>query len=290
MINNEEADALHNFYTSLITFEGTRYDWQKLVLPVNAVLEKKQSPNALIVSGDQHSLSEISGLEVVAHQFYMPFLIAKWVRHMGGADKNKAVGLRGLKYWWKFCHRAARAVLGSRQQKMLKRQALRALNISASHLQGFSAGVQSNARFVVTLEDDGLLALETTLETALDFILESCSPGAEAFFDISESFSFEQLGADHIVAESERFRLGQTDQTVVKVRIPFPNTLCATVMSRELVKSWCAYLKKSLASKVVRLTPIDWLLNRFILSQDFPPQSAFFHFDPGVVRQLSLNR
>ena len=77
-------------------------------------------------------------------------------------------------------------------------------------------------------------------------------------------------------------------QEVIMARVPFTNTVCATVMSRAFALKWGAYVEKSLSTKVIRLIPIDWLLNRFILKESKTQPSKYHHFDPGLIRQGSL--
>jgi len=60
-------------------------------------------------------------------------------------------------------------------------------------------------------------------------------------------------------------------------------------MSRKLALKWLAYLEGSLSSPIVRLIPIDWHLNRFILRQTKLDDTAYFHFDPGLIKQGSLH-
>jgi hypothetical protein len=279
-----------NFYTSLITFEGTRYDWKKLVGPVDLFLEKEGSPKVAVVSGDSYAQSELSALEVLAYQLYIPFLTASWNRHLRPevVSKNRVPQDLLRDFVDYLSHLRARVMFSMRHQKKLRSQVLRYINISSSHLRASSSGLQSKAAWVITLEDDGHLTDEAALGSALASISASFSPEDVLFFDISDSFSFAQLGVEHIVAASDRRWLGLSGHEVVRASIPFTNTMCATVMSREFVVRWSSYLEECLSKKVIRLIPVDWLLNRFILKEKRLQQAAFYHFVPGVVKQLSM--
>ena len=281
-----------NFYASLITFEGTHHNWKKLVLPVNRELKKKSSQKVEVVSGDRYALSEISSLEVFLCQCFVAVLTARWKRLITRSlEKNKSASRDYFDYLVEVLSgvqtNAFSALL--RPQKLRKR-ALRVLNISELHRQAISSGLQSRANWLITLEDDGLLIPRAPLGAAFDFILQSVPSGDLAVFDISDSFSFEQLGVEHIVMASDRVPLGATGQEVVKARVPFTNTLCATVMSRAFALKWGAYVEQSLSKRVVRLIPIDWLLNQFILKEFRQKPLLYFHFDPGLIRQGSIAR
>ena len=279
-----------NFYASLITFEGTRHNWKKLLLPVNRELKKKNSQMVNVVSGDRHALSEISSLEVFLYQCFVAVLTVRWKRLITRSlEKNKSARrdyfdclvevLSGIR---------SNAFSALRQPQKFRKRALRVLNISELHRQAISSGLESRANWLITLEDDGLLIAGAPLGAAFDFILQSVPSGDLAVFDISDSFTFEQLGVEHIVVASDRVPLGATGQEVVKARVPFTNTLCATVMSRAFAIKWGAYVEQSLSTKVIRLIPIDWLLNRFILKEFREKPLDYFHFDPGLIRQGSI--
>lgn len=288
--NLKSSGVTMNFHTSLITFDGTRHNWKDLVSPVETVLARKASPKVNVLSGDRHVLSEITALEVFLYQSYIGLLGVHWKRHITQFSKNNQAAAQRFLSFIAECISAVwtGAISAFRRPQTLRKRALRVLNISELHFQAVLNGLRSEAKWVMTLEDDGLLSARSPLSSALDFILESGPPEVSTFFDISDSFSFEQLGVEQIVATSDHVRLGSTGQNVVKARVPFTNTLCATVMSRAFALKWAAYLEKNLSSKVLRLIPIDWHLNRFILRASKGEPSAYFHFDPGIIRQGSI--
>ena len=288
--NPKGSGVTVNFHTSLITYEGTRHNWKNLVGPVERVLAKKGSPKVNVLSGDEHVLSEITSLEAFLYQSYIGLLTAHWKRHISrSSDTNQAASQE----FFGFIADCLASVwsnvgLALRSPHKLRKRALRVINISELHFQAVLNGLNSDAKWVMTLEDDGVLPARASLGIALDFILETCSPEDSAFFDISDSFSFEQLGVEQIVAASDHLPLGATQQNVVKASVPFTNTVCATVISRAFALKWAAYLEKNLSLKVFRLIPIDWHLNRFILKASKGEPSAYFHFDPGIIRQGSI--
>lgn len=280
-----------DFYTSLITFEGSRYDWRDLVATLDTTLEERTDFPVAVVSGDHHEISEIGPLEVLIYEAAIALLIVRWERHLRRGSTVRATPIRRACTVGRFSPAPlVRGLLRAwPERKTLRKRATRILNISELHRRAVAQGLASNARWVMTLEDDGYLSAKSPIKLALDLIAQSFPASGSTFIDISDSFSFSELGVENIVASSDRCRLGQTSQQVVRARVPFTNTMCATIMSRQLALKWLAYLEDTLASPVLRLIPIDWHLNRFILRQANPDDTSYFHFDPGLIRQRSIH-
>jgi hypothetical protein len=167
---------------------------------------------------------------------------------------------------------------------------IRLRNISLGHLQLWNQALDSNADWVLILEDDAtpldLGNLARDLVGVVDHLSEDGDLGRKVYCDISLSFSTAQLGIN--ISSTQSFATG--DQLLFSAPSPFTNTLCAVLMSRAFTDDLAKAISQYMNSPQTGYLPIDWLVNRHFLRARKGKVSIgkFFKLQPGLYVQGSL--
>jgi hypothetical protein len=279
------------FSAHLITYEKTRYDSSVLVKQVNQLMVERKGQKVTSHNKDKFSLEEVTLFDVVIHRFMGGIFGFRWMRYMEAATKKGSLRkfslVRDLLALVRRLSKIPLVVLP--KNRLAERvSCLRSLNISASHLEAWRAAYSLGSTFALVLEDDGILTSQSELGRALDFFSEMVEDGQEALINISHSFTFITLRAQHIIQSSKSEPFLETGQVLVDSHTPFTNTLCATLLSREFLKSLILFTEDSLDSKVWRSLAIDFQVNRCLTMKNKERKVMNFHLSPGLIRQGSM--
>ena len=146
---------------------------------------------------------------------------------------------------------------------LVSRRKLRRLaNIDLSHMRILERGINSNADWILIIEDDGFI--ENVGETAslLARILLHLNSLNQIFVNLSESISIEKLGVETLVLDLDNYLDDESDRKLVHLRAPITNTVCANLYSTRFAQSWHLSMDRD---GLFPSIPIDWRLNRYIL-------------------------
>ncbi len=166
----------------------------------------------------------------------------------------------------------------------------RLLNIEASHLDLLRKGIESNAKWIVIVEDDAVATDCADLAQGLAHLF--ASDPVPAFINLSESFSLTQLGVTHLLtANTENVWEGTHSRTVFTADRPITNTVCAIAYSRKFVQKLLPELESMPVDPVLS---IDWKLNVALMNlyeQDADPQRslACWWVEPAPITQMSMH-
>ena len=164
----------------------------------------------------------------------------------------------------------------------------RLLDIEASHLDLMARALASGSPWILILEDDAESAdvVDCAEGLASLFARKGSVP---AFVNVSESFTPEQLGIDHLLAPTDVPWAGTFSRVVLAAERPVTNTVCAVAYRRsflvDLVSSWNE-------RGLFPVVPIDWKLNDILM--DFHRQGLIgagdcWLVEPAPIRQMSMH-
>lgn len=202
----------------------------------------------------------------------------EWANYLG-----RTLGLR----WW-----AVHAMRWARRGWLRLRppgphMVSRLLNIEFSHLDLMRRGLASGAPWVLIIEDDGFAPDISDLSTGLAGLM--AADPSPAYVNVSESFTTEQLGIDHLLRPvAGQAWAGAVPRSIVQADRPITNTVCAILYSAPFL----ADLVKAMDSLPVEpVVPIDWKLNlalmRMFESGQIGPGDCWL-VEPAPIRQMSM--
>ncbi len=162
------------------------------------------------------------------------------------------------------------------------RRLIRLANIELAHLRVLDEAVRSEAAWALILEDDAQAGDVSKLGRELaQFLNTVCDATPElSMINLSDSFTVDQLGIEHLLAESERASVW----TIRKVDRHITNTVCAVLYRRDLLIHLFEELQSIPLEPVV---PIDFKVNEAIrrAGTDLPGQTWIC--DPAPIAQGS---
>ena len=163
----------------------------------------------------------------------------------------------------------------------------RLLNIELSHMDLLRQGLDSGAPWLLILEDDAGCQDVQELVEGLRQLFHS-APG-EGLVNLSESFSFDELGLTRLLTADDRMRWSETrGRAVLRCELPATNTVCAILYSRGAAQQILAELELLPLEPVL---PIDWKLNVALMrlheSTGGRAISSWF-VDPAPIQQRSM--
>ena len=138
----------------------------------------------------------------------------------------------------------------------------RLVNIELSHLDLMRSGLESQAPWILIIEDDAFVADLEDLTRGLAGLMVADPPAA--YVNVSESFSTAELGIDHQLGPvSHADWTGYQERSLVSAVRPVTNTVCAILYRREFLASLVTAMEALPLEPVV---PIDWKLNMALMS------------------------
>ena len=130
------------------------------------------------------------------------------------------------------------------------------------------------------------------IKVIFDLVNFTESIKAEAYFiDVSNSFSFEELGVQHLLTQSS---LHQTQKQFFGNEMrgtirPFTNCMCAVLYNRNMAEILLSGIKRFSSIPGKRIIPVDWSFNLVLLEISRSNNAIeCFHLDPGLFPQKSL--
>jgi len=165
----------------------------------------------------------------------------------------------------------------------------RLLNIEASHLDLMRRGLDSDAEYILILEDDAFCDNVSELAQGLVAVIQ----GAEnpTLINLSASFSINELGVDHLLhPDAAHGWQGTEIRTILVSEKPITNTVCAIAYSREFLIPLLAELESLPEEPVL---PIDWKLNVALMNQYEAGSMGTgncWWIEPAPIKQMSMHQ
>jgi hypothetical protein len=279
----------------LLTHEQSKYPKEPFIVLFQKLFEEAEKVN-LSVSESIYNLNpyaakDVRIVDLLLVQVFQPLIARSWTAYLKGVRSSKIqrnnlrIALDSLIYSTKLCSFKFRAEQKKRYSRIL--------NINNGHMQLLKGFIESSACVGVILEDDA--SFETSkefLSGLIDLVdFARAIPSSRYFLDLSESFTFTQLGADHLIEKgadvsSTKLNLGST---ILRTTRAFTNTNCAVLYSREMAKILVRGIENYAAKSGKRVIPIDWIFNMVLLEVAGTEDAIeCFHLDPGLFNQQSL--
>lgn len=200
----------------------------------------------------------------------------------------KFLGLTSLPKWW--VGYALR--IAQRSLRRFKRppvgSIVRLLNIEVSHRELLRWGIGVGAEWILILEDDAMSSNPNECATGIAGLIRDASSDL-GYVNLSESFTPQELGVDHLLSSVEGVMWsGSTDRIVYSAKLPITNTVCAILYRRHFAQ---ALLKTLEALPVQPVVPIDWKLNEALMhmySQGEAQAGACWIVEPAPILQMSM--
>jgi hypothetical protein len=186
-----------------------------------------------------------------------------------------------------------RSGASSGQGPPLASDALRLLNIEASHLDLLRWQVAEEARWLLVLEDDA--QPESVADTVagikgLIHDVEVSDERSPIFVDLSFSFTLEELGVSHLLLESEAVAWrGAVSRTIMAASRPVTNTVCAVLLNIDFSRCLLETIEEFPQGSAV---PIDWKINQSLMTmyaEGAVGSDNCLHVVPGPLTQGSLH-
>jgi hypothetical protein len=147
------------------------------------------------------------------------------------------------------------------------RMLTRLANIELAHISLLKAAAESQADWVLILEDDAWVESPSELsKNLIEFLVQGILPAPgvpnrqPAYVNLSESFSTRKLG---IEGESSEIGSWGAGSKIFAASKPVTNTVCAILYSRNFVGN---LLREFESIPIQPVIPIDWKLNKAIMN------------------------
>lgn len=169
----------------------------------------------------------------------------------------------------------------------------RILNISAGHMRLLQDFLESGKNVGLIFEDDaGFETSEELIAVIFNLVNFVESKNMKAcFIDISDSFSFEELGVQHLVIQSNLPEAQKRffGNEMCQMTRPCTNCCCAVMYNRNMANLFFTGLKRMSIIPGKRIIAIDWSLNSILLEIARSQNNIdCFHLYPGLFPQLSF--
>ena len=282
-------------YLGLLTYTDSQYSRTPFIKLFEKAVKLGKSiqfdVETSIAEESPFSTSDIKLIDLLLSKMYTPFLYRHWGNYLAGKKPSKSAknNLRIFINLIRYCLRLTNSSFRAKEEKRLSRS----LNITSGHITLLQDFLNSDALVGLILEDDaGFNPSRELVFTLFDLVRFAQTVSAPSYFiDVSDSFSFQELGAQHLVMlpkpADERYKfLGSSIRATSK---PFTNTCCAILYNRNMARLILATVKKYSTIPGKRVIPIDWMLNLILLElENSSIKVEGFHLDPGIFLQNSL--
>jgi len=163
----------------------------------------------------------------------------------------------------------------------------RLLNIEASHRDLLAWGSSGEAQWLIILEDDAMSTDVEDLARGLLSIIRSDAP--PNFVNLSESFTSNELGVNHLLSEvtSSRWE-GPRARVLLESRLPVTNTVCAVLYRAAFARRLLMAYERLPIEPVL---PIDWKLNAVLMlmhKQGAVAPNSCWTIKPAPILQMSM--
>ena len=162
------------------------------------------------------------------------------------------------------------------------RRLIRLANIELAHIRVLEEAVRTGAAWALILEDDAQSSDSAKFAQELAQFLSTVRDVTPelSMINLSDSFTVDQLGIEHLLAESQKAYVG----SIRKVDRHITNTVCAVLYRRDLLVRLLGELHSIPLEPVV---PIDFKVNEAIrrAGRDLPGQTWIC--DPAPITQGS---
>ena len=158
----------------------------------------------------------------------------------------------------------------------------RHIQVSRKHSQAWIGFVESDADWIVVLEDDALLiqGAEGSFR-ALLLVMAASGPESPLFAFVSAGFPFSKIGVEHLLEPSPN--RGQ-----LTARLPFVNTAGGYVMNRAVAK---IFAEETVRNPFMGFNTIDFMMNRIFIRTSRSKHRRgvrCLHFSPPIVDNASI--
>ena len=163
----------------------------------------------------------------------------------------------------------------------------RLVNIELSHLNLMRSGLESDANWILVIEDDAFAEDVEDLAQGISGLMTANPPAA--YVNISESFSTTELGIDHLLEPVVHARWGgRRERSLLQAKRPVTNTVCAILYRREFLLGLVDAMDALPLEPVV---PIDWKLNLALMTMSRSGAigaGECWLVDPAPIAQMSM--
>ena len=164
---------------------------------------------------------------------------------------------------------------------------IRLANIEAAHLSLMTQAIESQAKWVLILEDDAESTNVTELAQQLAINVDRWNSESQPqYVNISDSFALADLNVDHNLDHIGRW---DAVSNLYSARRPFTNTVCAILYRDEFLRQLLNALNEIPMQPIV---PIDWKVNDAIMNLSHTGvlgPGDCYTVDPGPIRQASMH-
>ena len=275
--------------TFLITHPASKFETDQLVGNVTEALRARGIEQITKIQDNAYQREQVRFLDLVGSELLLPLITLRWRFQLN--KKARYLFVHSLVALLQVLHGLFNLIasgLSMKKMLQLRNKNLRILNISAAHLSAWRQGVKSHQDYICVLEDDGIFHDVLGLSRVVDWIYREVNPSEYALVDVSNSYSFEELGVSQAGVNTV-FNLVEHGQRVVQTQNPITNTCAAVIYSRGLLTLLEKFLTKSLDDKFMRSVPIDWQINRFFMNAPKKFRFKTLHVVPGLIRQGSFD-
>lgn len=207
----------------------------------------------------------------------------EWRDFHGGGSFVSGHGLtfklRQLSRWSRF--HGLRS--GSRAREQGRAMLRRLVNIEIAHLTLMNRGLESQADWVLILEDDASADVGAAARMLEGLIAERGSERQPLFVNMSRSFNERELGVQSSLLPPIALTGGEF--TFVPSVKPMTNTVCAVLYRRSFLVELCGELDRISVDPVL---PIDWKLNAALMAMHsrnfFQPGDTWTCVDSPIVQ------
>ena len=282
-------------YLGLLTHRNSKYpkapflDLFRKTFDIGKLLNFDVSNS--IIEENPYSAKDVALIDLILARLYEPLLHRNWSSYLANEKirrfnkNNLRIAFDSLHYYkmlFKSDFRTAERIRYSR-----------ILNINSGYTNLLNDFLSSGKIFGLIFEDDAFFETSSELINEIFKLLKhAASLNIKSFFiDISDSFTFEELGVEHLVETNVHEEKFETffGSTIRKASVPFSNTTCAVIYNREMALHLHKGVRNLSTKRGKRITPMDWSFNLVLMDMakaNIPLQC--FHLDPGMFTQSSL--
>ena len=244
-----------------------------------------------IVEDDLFTFKDIKLIDLLLVRIFQCVLHRNWGYYLAGKKPPKVNknNLRILQNCILYYSKLIKLDFRSKERQRYTR----ILNISAGHMCLLQDFLESGKNIGLIFEDDaGFETSEKLIAAIFDLVNFTESRNTNAcFIDISDSFSFEELGVQHLVTqlnlpEAQKRFFGNE---MFQMTRPCTNCRCAVMYNRKMANLFFTGLKRLSIIPGMRIIGADvslnWILLELARSKD---NIDCFHLHPGLFPQLSF--